>query len=108
MKRHVIAALIIGLIVGGLVVGLELSGWLLGPERAISGLFPETTTRVMVAIRDAAAFLAAAGVAFLTLAAARRGRMGLIVAALLVELVGVAWVCSLYKLEFRPLPVMAL
>jgi len=107
MKRHVIAALIIGLIVGGLVVGLEMSGWLLRPERAVSGLFPETTTRLVVAVRDAVAFLVAAGVAFLTLAAARRGRMGLIVAILLVELAGVAWVCSLYKLEFRPLPAMA-
>lgn len=107
MKRHVIAALIIGLIVGGLVVGLEMSGWLLRPERAVSGLLPETTTRLMVAVRDAVAFLAAAGVAFLTLAAARRGRMGLIVAILLVELAGVAWVCSLYKVEFRPLPAMA-
>jgi class 3 adenylate cyclase len=107
MKRNVIAALIIGLIVGGLIVGLEMSGWLLRPERAVSGLLPETTTRLMVAVRDALAFLAAAGVAFLTLAAARRGRMGLIVAILLVELAGVTWVCSLYKLEVRPVPAMA-
>jgi class 3 adenylate cyclase len=107
MKRHVIAALIIGLVVGGLVVGLGMSGWLLRPERAVSGLLPETTTRLMAAVLYAVAFLAAGGVAFLTLAASRRGRMGLIVAILLVELAGVAWVCSLYKLEFRPLPAMA-
>jgi len=42
----------------------------------------------------------AAGVAFLTLAASQRGRMGYIVAILLVELAGVAWVCSLFKLSF--------
>jgi class 3 adenylate cyclase len=107
MKRHVIAALIIGLIVGGLVVGLEMNGWLLRPERAVSGLFPETTTRVMARALYAVAFLAAAGVAFLTLAASRRGRMGLIVAILLLELAGVGWVCSLYKVEFQPLPAMA-
>jgi class 3 adenylate cyclase len=107
MKRHVIAALIIGLVVGGLIVGLGISGWLMGPERAVSGLLPETTTRLMAAVLSAFAFVAAAGVAFLTLAASRRGRMGLIVAILLVELAGVAWVCSLYKLEFRPLPAMA-
>jgi class 3 adenylate cyclase len=106
MKRHVIAALIIGLVVGGLIVGLEISGWLMGPERAVSGLLPETTTRLMAAVLSGFAFVAAAGVAFLTLAVSRRGRMGLIVAILLVELAGVAWVCSLYKLEFRPLPVM--
>jgi class 3 adenylate cyclase len=107
MKRHVIAALIVGLVVGGLIVGLEISGWLMGPERAVSGLLPETTTRLMTAVLSAFAFIAAAGVAFLTLAASRRGRMGLIVAIFLVELAGVAWVCSLYKLEFRPLPAMA-
>src|SRR5438874_6940734 len=107
MKRNVIAALIIGLIVGGLVVGLEMSGWLLRPEHAVSGLLPETTTRLMAAVQDAIAFVAAAGVAFLTLAASRRGRMGFIVAILLVELLGVAWVCSLYKLEFQPLPAIA-
>ena len=61
----------------------------------------------MAAVLYAVAFLTAIGVAFLTLAASRRGRMGLIVAILLVELAGVAWVCSLYKLEFRPLPAMA-
>jgi class 3 adenylate cyclase len=107
MKRHVIAALIIGLVVGGLVVGLETSGWLMGPERVVSGLLPETTTRLMAAVLYGFVFVAAAGVAFLTLAASRRGRMGLIVAILLVELAGVAWVCSLYKVEFRPLPAMA-
>jgi|GEM_PF-449364 len=107
MKRHVITALIIGLVVGGLLAGLELSGWLMRPEQAVSGLLPETTTRLLAAALYGFAFVAAAGVAFLTLAASRRGRMGLIVAILLVELAGVAWVCSLYKLEFRTLPAMA-
>jgi class 3 adenylate cyclase len=107
MKRHVIAALIIGLIVGELIVGLEISGWLMRPERAVSGLLPATTTRLMVAVLYAITFVAAGGVAFLTLAASRRGRMGLIVAILLLELAGVVWVCSLYKIEFRPLPAMA-
>jgi class 3 adenylate cyclase len=47
------------------------------------------------------------GVAFLSLASSRRNRMLLIFGILLVELLGVAWVCSLYKLEFQPLPAMA-
>jgi class 3 adenylate cyclase len=107
MKRHIIAALVIGLIVAGLIVGLEISGWLARPEHAISGLFPETAKRVMPAIQYVIAFIAAGGIAFLTLAATRRGRMGLIVAILLLEFAGVAWVCSLYKLEFQPLPAIA-
>lgn len=107
MKRHIIAALIIGLIVGELIVGLGISGWLMRPERAVSGLLPATTTRLIVAVLYAITFVTAGGVAFLTLAASRRGRMGLIAAILLVELAGVAWVCSLYKVEFQPLPAMA-
>src|SRR6266404_8487737 len=107
MKRHVIAALVIGLIVGGLVIGLEISGSLLRPERAMAGLFPETATRLMAAVQYALAIVAAMGVAFMTLESSRRGRMGFIVAILLVELAGVAWVCSLYKVEFQPLGVMA-
>jgi class 3 adenylate cyclase len=107
MKRHIIAALIIGLIVAGLLVGLEFAGWLARPEQAVVNLFPETTKRLLPAIGYGIAAVVALGMAFLTLAASRRGRMFLIVAILLVELAAVAWVCSLYKLEFQPLPAMA-
>jgi class 3 adenylate cyclase len=107
MKRHVITALILGLVVGGLVVGLEISGWLMRPERFVSDLLADTSTRLMAAVRYGIVFAAAIGSVFLTLAASRRGRIGLIVAILLVELAGVAWVCSLYKVDFQPLPAMA-
>ena len=45
MKRHIIAALIIGLIVGGLVVGLDIAHLLARPEQAVAQIFPETTSR---------------------------------------------------------------
>lgn len=106
MKRHVIAALIIGLIAAGLIVGFEILGWLARPERFVADLLHETTMRLMAAVQYVITGLAAIGVAFLTLAASRRGRMGLIVAILLVEIAGVAWVCSLYKVLFQPLPAM--
>src|ERR1044072_3073967 len=106
MRRHVLAALIIGLIACGLVVGLELAGLLARPEAMVDGLFGETTKRVLGAIQYAVVALAAIGAAFLTLAAERRGRMGLIIAALGVEFVGVGWICSLYKVSFQPLPAM--
>ena len=107
MKRHIIAALIIGLIVGGLVVGLDIAHLLARPEQAVAQIFPETTKRLMPAVGYGIVVIAAMGVAFLTLTASRRGRITFILAILLVELVGVAWVCSLYKLEFQPLPAMA-
>jgi class 3 adenylate cyclase len=106
MKRHIITALVIGLVAGGLIIGLEMSGWLTGPEGFVNALFAETTTRVMAVVQYILAFIVAGGVAFLTLAAARRGKMGLIVGVFLVELIGVAWVCSLYKVSFQPLPAM--
>lgn len=106
MKRHVITGLIIGLIVGGLIIGLEISGWLMRPEQFVNDLFAETTTRLMAAVQYVLAFMVAGGIAFLTLTVSRRDRMGLIVAALLVELIGLAWVCSLYKVSFQPLPAM--
>jgi class 3 adenylate cyclase len=106
MKRHVVTALIIGLIVAGLIVGLGMAGWLARPDAMVAGLFPATTKRVMAPVLDAVVAVAAIGVALLTLAASRRGRMGLIVGVLLVEIAGVAWVCSLYKVLFQPLSAM--
>jgi class 3 adenylate cyclase len=106
MKRHVLAALIIGLVACGLVVGIELAGWLARPEAVFDGMAGETSKRAMPALQYAVVALAAIGAAFLTLAATRRGRMGLILAVLVVEFVGVAWVCSLYKVSFQPLPAM--
>jgi class 3 adenylate cyclase len=107
MKRHAVTALIIGLIVTGLIVGLGLAGWLARPEAMAAGLFPETTKRVMPFVLYAVVGVAAIGVAFLTLAASRRGPIGLILAVLLVEIAGVTWICSLYKTWFQPLPAMA-
>ena len=107
MKRHIIAALIIGLIVGGLVIGLDIAHLLARPEQAVAQIFPETTRRLMPAVGYGIVVIAAMGVAFLTLTASRRGRITFILGILVVELVGVAWVCSLYKLEFQPLPAIA-
>lgn len=107
MKRPIVAALVIGLIVAGLLIGLEIAGWLARPDQALANLFPETTKRLIPAIGYGIVVIVAMGVAFLTLSTSRRNRMLIIVAALVVELLGVAWVCSLYKLEFQPLPAMA-
>jgi class 3 adenylate cyclase len=107
MKRHIVAALIIGLIVAGLIIGLEIAGWLARPDEAVSHLFPETAKRLMPAVGYGLVVVVAMGVAFLTLSISRRNKMLLIVGILVVELLGVAWVCSLYQLEFQPLPAVA-
>jgi class 3 adenylate cyclase len=109
MKRHLIAALVIGLIVGGLIVGLHMRGWLLVPEMAIYDLLSggSTTTTLLASVQSGIVFAAGIGAAFLTLASSRRGRMSLILGALVVELLGITWVCSLYKVFFQPVPAMA-
>ncbi|HKP03467.1 MAG TPA: adenylate/guanylate cyclase domain-containing protein [Chthoniobacterales bacterium] len=109
MKRHLTAAIVIGLIVGGLIVGLHMSGWLAGPERALADLvsrWGETTQQVPDLWLYVIAFLLAIGVALVTLATSRLGRMAGIVGILLVELLGVAWICSLFRVFFQPFPPM--
>ena len=107
MKRHIVAALIIGLIVAGLIIGLEVAGLLAGADQAVSHLFPETAKRLMPAIGYALVVIVAIGVAFLTLSISRRNKTLMIVGILIVELLGFTWVCSVYKLEFQPLPAIA-
>lgn len=107
MKRPIVAALVIGLIVSGLIIGLEIAGLLAGADQAMANLFPETAKRLMPAVGYGLVVIVGMGVAFLTLSISRRTKTLLIVAILVVELLGVAWVCSLYKLEFQPLPAIA-
>src|SRR2546421_2932904 len=107
MKRNIIAALVIGLIVGALVVGLEMSGSLLRLDRAVSGLFADTTTRLMPALQYGIALVAAAGVAVLTPAASRRGPMWFIGGRLRLPLVGLVPGGWRFEGEFQPLPALA-
>jgi class 3 adenylate cyclase len=107
MKRHLIPALVIGLIVGGLMMGLHVYGWLLRPEMALTDLFSRdgsATKFVPDRWQYVIVFALAIGVAWTTLATSRRKHMGGIVAILVVELAGVAWICSLFKVFFQPLP----
>lgn len=107
MKRHIIAALVIGLIVAGLIIGLDVFSWFASSDRTVANLFPATTRRVMPAVGYGIVLVVSLGLAFLSLESSRRGRMFLIVASLLVELIVLTWVCSLYRLQFQPLPAMA-
>src|SRR5438270_651371 len=98
MKRSLLSALIIGLIVGGIVMGLHVSGFLLRPELAITDILSRDGSANRL-ISDKAqyviVFLLAAAVAWMTLATSRRARMGAIVGLLLLEIIGTAWMPSL-------------
>jgi adenylate cyclase len=109
MKRPVLATLIIGIFVAIVVAALHLSQPVLqfeataadyiSPYAAATHVVPKQWQYVFMAVLSF-------GVAALTVTSLRRGRIGLIAIALVLELVGVSWICSLYHVFFQPLPSM--
>jgi class 3 adenylate cyclase len=107
MKRSLVITVIVGVAVAGIVSVLHASGLILRFERAVIGPISDYTraTRV-VSEKWHYVFvpLLALGVAWLTLTSvSRRGTRWLFL-VLLIELLGLSWVCSLYRIFFQPLP----
>jgi len=107
MKRPLVVALVIGLISGGVAMALHRSGVLLRPELAMTNLFsrqPGPTRTVGDGWQFFFVLILALGVSWMTLVTTRRAWLGWLVAILLLELAGVAWLSSLYRVLFQPLP----
>lgn len=107
MKRSILTALVICVIVGALVIALHLSGLLLRVELASTDLFSSqrTATRlVSEKFQYALVILLSFCVAWAAIATTRRTRLIWLAAALAAELISVTWVCSLYHIFFQPLP----
>jgi hypothetical protein len=115
MKRSLITTLIIGVAVALIVIALHATKVIAGFEAVAAQLVTDyaAATRV-VGEKSQYAFVLviALGVAWLILsnsAGAGRWRAWLLIGLLLVELFGLAWVCSLYRVFFQPAPsVLAL
>jgi len=112
MKRLAITTLVIGVAVAIVVGAVHTTKSLAGFENAAVQLVADYAgaTRV-VADKWQYVFvlLIALGVAWLTLSTVPRWHSRLLLALLLVELFGLAWVCSLYRVFFQPAPsVLAL
>jgi class 3 adenylate cyclase len=110
MKRSAIETLIIGFAITVLVSALHVSGRLAQVESAVAQLVsaPGTATRVVSNVwQYVFIFVGAFGIGFLTLTSSHRGRIGALVAALIIELAAAAWICSLYHISFQPLPAVA-
>jgi len=107
MKRSLITTLIIGVAVA-VIVGV------LHSMRVIAG-FEAVTAQLVTDYAGATrvfgekwqyilVLVIGLGVAWLTLSTVPRRRVWLLVGLLLMELFGLAWVCSLYRVFFQPAP----
>src|SRR4029077_18103934 len=110
MKRSLITTLIIGVAVALIVGALHATKVIAGFETIAAQLVTDyggATRLVGEKWQYVFVLLIALGVAWLSLsnpAGAGRWRAWLLIGLLLVELFGLAWVCSLYRVFFQPTP----
>jgi class 3 adenylate cyclase len=112
MKRWFITTLIIGVVVALIVGALHATKVIAGFETVVAQLVTDYAgaTRVVgEKWQYALVLVIALGVAWLSLSSVPRWRAWLLTGLLLLELLGLAWVCSLYRVFFQPAPsVLAL
>jgi class 3 adenylate cyclase len=102
MKRSVVTTLIIGVAVATIVGVLHASRLL--PRLELVSHYANATRVVGEKWQYIFVLLLALGVAWLSLRSVSPNRTRLLVVVLLIELVGLSWVCSLYRVFFQPLP----
>ena len=112
MKRLLITTLIIGIVVAIAVGALHAGKSIAGFESAAAQLVSDyagATRIVSEKWQYVFILLTALGAAWLSLTIVPRWRGRLLVGLLFVELFGLSWVCSLYRVFFQPIPsVLAL
>ena len=109
MKHSLIATLIVGIVVVLVVSVMQLSPGLVQFESRAAEIFSSYAAATHVVPKQwqyVFMLILSFGVAALTVTSLRRGRIGLIALGLIIELMAVAWICSLYKVFFQPLPSM--
>jgi class 3 adenylate cyclase len=107
MKRSLFTTLIIGGAVAAIVSVLHATGLLRGLETAIGGLvsdYARATRVVSEKWQYLFILLLALGGVWLGLSRVPRGGARLLIVFLVIELLGLSWVCSLYRVFFQPLP----
>src|SRR3989442_12637305 len=112
MKRLLITTLIIGVAVAFAVGALHASKTIAGFEALGSQLVSDHASATRIVSEKwqyVFILLIAFAVAWLSLSIVPRWRSRLLVGLLFVELFGLSWVCSLYRVFFQPIPsVLAL
>jgi adenylate cyclase len=107
MKRSLITTLFIGVAVAVIIGALHATKVIAGLEMIVAQLVTDYAGATRV-VGDkwqyVLVLVIALGVAWLTLSSVPRRRVWLLIGLLLVELFGLAWVCSLYGVFFQPAP----
>src|SRR6266567_4736403 len=109
MKRLLITTLIIGVAVAFAVGALHYTKTMAGFEAVAAQLVSDhagATRIVGEKWQYVFVLLIALGVSWLTLSNVPRWRSRLLVGLFLVELFGLTWVCSLYRIFFQPIPTV--
>src|ERR1700736_3112543 len=109
MKRSFLIASVIGLTAAMVIAVLHATGALIRLELAMGRVisdFHDVTPAVGGKWQSLSIVVLAVGVSWLTMTSVRRGRIGLLVLSLLLELFALSLICSLYQLFFQPLPSM--
>lgn len=107
MKRSLITTLIIGIAAAVLVSVLHASKLMQTLETSVGMLasnYAGATRVVGEKWQYVFVLLLALGAAWLGLSSASRNRARLLAGFVLIELLGLSWVCSLYRVYFQPLP----
>src|SRR4029450_9149429 len=107
MKRSLFTTLIIGGAIAAIVSTLHATGLFLGIESAAGGVVSDYASATRVVSEKwqylFISLLALSGV-WLGLSRVPRGGARLLIVFLVIELLGLSWVCSLYRVFFQPLP----
>jgi adenylate cyclase len=109
MKRSLISAGIIAVVVAAVGSISHASGWFHGVELPLRSWLEKLNGpghdlgKVWQYILI---FLLGLGTAWITLTSARRHGVAILVLAVIVELLALSWVCSLYHVFFAPLPAI--
>ena len=102
MKRSVITTLIIGVAVALIVGALQVNGLI--PRLELVSTYAHAARVVAEKWQYFFILVLGLGVAWLSLSSVSQTRARLLVFVLLIELVGLSWVGSLYRIFFQPLP----
>ena len=107
MKRLLITTLIIGVAVAAGVGALHATKTIAGFEAVAARLVSDTAGATRIVSEKwqyVFILLIALGVAWFSLSKVPRWRSRLLLGLFLVELFGLSWVCSLYRVFFQPVP----